>query len=410
MPQSSSTHGHPSSPLAAMREPASHSADRSSGSPISRSLDSQPHIPSYVPELDGLRGLAIAAVLIYHCHDKLRPLHLEGIAQWGWAGVNLFFVLSGFLITGIIVDSRRDPHFFRNFYARRGLRIWPVYVLLLALNYIIVPWIFGSFWWAWDQTRGAPWPYYLFFVQNLFFITIPGTIGPTWSLAIEEQFYVVWAPVARFFRTRWLIPLLAAVIIGSPFLRMLAGANLTPTHTLRHLDGLAVGSLIALGVRQLGMAHRIWRRLTPVALAIGGAGAVYMLFRGSVFTDSLLAIGFGGMLLAALLVTGGSSVYGSALKAPPLRFLGTVSYGLYMTHILVFVLIGAFDRRMEQYGALGNLSIVAVRLVLSISVAALMWYGFEKPILRLKRFFVAKSATESPRPNDLPAPQLIPAD
>ena len=132
-------------------------------------------IASYIPELYGLRGLAIGSVLLYHCHERLHSSHLDVIAQWGWVGVNLFFVLSGFLITGIILDSRDDPHFFRNFYARRGLRIWPVYVLLLLLNYFVVPFVFGSFWWAVHEVRYAPWLHYLFFVQNLFFLALTGS-------------------------------------------------------------------------------------------------------------------------------------------------------------------------------------------------------------------------------------------
>ena len=133
-------------------------------------------IASYIPELDGLRGLAIGSVLLYHCHEKLHSSHLDVIAQWGWVGVNLFFVLSGFLITGIILDSRDDPHFFRNFYARRGLRIWPVYVLVLLLNYFVVPFVFGSFWWAVHEVRYAPWLHYIFFVQNLFFLALPAPV------------------------------------------------------------------------------------------------------------------------------------------------------------------------------------------------------------------------------------------
>ncbi|HWR36920.1 MAG TPA: acyltransferase [Clostridia bacterium] len=371
-------------------------------------------LPSYIPELDGLRGLAIAAVVIYHCHDKLRFLHLDSITQWGWVGVNLFFVLSGFLITGIIADSRQQPNFFRNFYARRGLRIWPVYLLLLLLNYVVVPLVFGSFWWAWHEVKGAPWAYYLLFIQNLFFIAIPGTVGPTWSLAIEEQFYILWAPIARFFRAAFLIPVLAVVIIGSPVIRMFAGAHLTPTHTLIHLDGLAVGSLIALGLRSARLSESTWRTIARVALALGVIGAIIMLFHGWALTDSFLAIGFGGMLLTAIAANRSPNAYGSFLKLRPLKFLGTISYGLYMTHILVFVVIGAFDARMEQYGALGNLAIVVVRLVLSISAATLLWYGFERPILALKhRFFAPKpksTAHATPVNTLIAAPEPIAAD
>ncbi len=369
--------------------------------PVSERL----RLPSYVPELDGLRGLAIASVLVYHCHPKLRSSGLEGIAEWGWVGVNLFFVLSGFLITGIIADSRHDPHFFRNFYARRGLRIWPVYVLVLLLNYFFVPLVFGTFWWAIHEMRSAPWPYYIFFVQNLFFITLPGTLGPTWSLAIEEQFYVFWAPIARAVRNRVLVPILIAVILASPLIRMMNSGFLTKTHTLIHLDGLAIGSLIALALRTFDFQRSHWRKLAGTALLIGAGGAIYMLFRGSAFTDSFLAIGFGGMLIAAFLVTGSKSWYGRFLTAPPLKFLGTISYGLYMIHILCFVVIGAFDLKMERYGLWGDLAVVGARLALSISAATLMWYGFEKPILKLKRYFVAapEQQVSAPEPVAVPA-------
>lgn len=347
------------------------------------------NLPAHIPELDGLRGLAIALVLIYHCHPKLESTHLDVIAKWGWIGVNLFFVLSGFLITGIIADSRTDQHFFRNFYARRALRIWPVYVLILLLNYFFIPWAFGSFWWGVHEMRYAPWPYYIFFVQNLFFITLPGTLGPTWSLAIEEQFYVFWAPFARIIRNRTLVPFLIAVLVASPFIRLADFKIFTATHTLTHLDGLAIGSLIAIALRELDLSRAAVRRFAFGGLLLGAAGVVIMLFHGSAFTDSFLALGFGGMLLSALLVTGQSTWYGRILTARPLNYLGTISYGLYMIHILCFVVIGAFDLKMDRFGLWGDLTVVVVRLVLSISAASLLWYGFEKPILRLKRYFVA---------------------
>ena len=341
---------------------------------------------------------------MYHCHPKLHHFGFDSIAQWGWAGVNLFFVLSGFLITGIIADSRQDPHFFQNFYARRGLRIWPVYVLLLFLIYVFVPFGFTSNkWWAWHELKSAPWLYYVFFVQNLFVLTLPGTIGPTWSLAIEEQFYVVWAPVARFVRTSALIPLLIAIILASPFIRILASGRLTPTHTLIHLDGLAIGSLIALSFRHFDFCRRTWKRIAAAAFSFGLLGSIAMLFHGSAFTDSALAVGFGGMLIAALLANSAPNFYSAFLNARPLKFLGTISYGLYMIHILTFVLIGRLDEKMAQYGAVGDFTVVFVRLVLSISAASLMWYGFEKPILRLKRLFQRK-----PEPLPVAIPELIP--
>ena len=362
-------------------------------------------IPSYIPELDGLRGIAIAVVLLYHCHTKLVSSHIDVLAKWGWIGVNLFFVLSGFLITGIIVDSRDDPHFFRNFYARRGLRIWPLYFLLLFLNFFLVPLVFGNFWWAVHETRYAPWTHYVFFIQNLLFAAIPGTLGPTWSLAIEEQFYVFWAPIARFANNAALLPLLIAVLLASPLVRLANTGFLTPVHTLTHLDGLAVGSLIALSLRMFEFDRRFWKMVATGGVMFGTAGAILMHVRGSALTDTLLAFGFGGMLIFALLVTGRQSLYGRFLTWPPLKYLGTISYGLYLIHILCFVVIGAFDLKMTRYGMWGDLAVVAVRIVLSISAASLLWYGFERPILRLKRHFVASPAAEKE-----PEPVLVTAD
>jgi peptidoglycan/LPS O-acetylase OafA/YrhL len=350
-------------------------------------------LPSYIPELDGLRGIAIAVVLLYHCHTKLESSHLDVVAKWGWIGVNLFFVLSGFLITGIIVDSRDDPRFFRNFYARRGLRIWPVYFLLLLLNFFFVPLIFGNFWWALHETRSAPWAHYIFFIQNLLFAALPGTLGPTWSLAIEEQFYLFWAPIARFARNAALLPLLIAVFVASPFIRLGTNGLLTQVHTLRHLDGLAIGALIALALRMFSFSRDAWKKLAAGGLVLGASGAVMMQFHGSNFTDTLLALGFGGLLIAALLVTGKPSLYGRFLVWRPLKYLGTISYGLYLIHILCFVLIGAFDLKMAKYGIWGDLSVVVVRIALSVTAASVLWFGFERPILRLKKYFIAKPAT-----------------
>jgi peptidoglycan/LPS O-acetylase OafA/YrhL len=153
--------------------------------------------------------------------------------------------------------------------------------------------------------------------------------------------------------------------------------------------------------------RRVWKRIALSGLALGVTGIVMMQFHGSNFTDTLLALGFGGMLIAALLVTGKPSLYGRFLTWRPLKYLGTISYGLYLIHILCFVLIGAVDLKMAKYGMSGDLAVVAVRIVLSISVASLMWYGFERPILRLKKYFVAKPSVPA---NKEESPTLALAD
>ncbi len=346
-------------------------------------------IPSHTPELDGLRGVAILWVILYHCHDKLNGTPLLDIAKWGWAGVNLFFVLSGFLITGILLDSRSreqsSRQFFRDFYARRALRIWPVYVLVLFLVYVGVPVLFGTSWLA--QAKAAPWLRYALFVQNLFIVPLPGTLGPTWSLAIEEQYYLLWAPLARWLHPRNLLLLLAGVILASPFLRMALAGAVSRTHTLIHLDGIAFGSLVAVVLRTIPLAQDTWRKIAPCVIL---AGAMWLVYASSHFPaglDTAFALLFTGILLSAVSFAGTNRWYISVWKLRGLRFYGRISYGLYMVHILVFVIFGNFDRAMEQHGVRGNLTIVLVRLVISTGIATLLWYGFEKPILRLKRYF-----------------------
>lgn len=346
-------------------------------------------VPNYIPELDGLRGLAILWVILYHCHDKLNGTPLLAVAKWGWAGVNLFFVLSGFLITGILLDSRSKPQsagqFFRDFYARRALRIWPVYVLVLFLVYVGVPVLFGASWLS--EAKAAPWLHYALFMQNLFMVPLPGTLGPTWSLAIEEQYYLVWAPLTRWIRPRDLLVLLASVILASPFLRIALSGAVSRTNTLIHLDGIALGSLIALLLRTIPLERDTWRKIAPCVIVAGSVGLVYASSRFPAALDSMFALLFAGMLLAAVSFTGTRGMYTSIWKLRWLRFYGRISYGLYMVHILVFVVLGNFDQRMEQYGMQGSVTIVLVRLFLATIAATLLWYGFEKPILRCKRYF-----------------------
>lgn len=347
-------------------------------------------LPAFIPAFDGLRGIAILAVLLYHCLPRLRGTFLEAFIVWGWSGVSLFFVLSGFLITGIILDSGGSPRFYANFFARRFLRIWPVYYLLLFLFYFFFPFLFSGYRWMFHDIAAAPWLFLLLFVQNLWPIALPGAIGPTWSLAIEQQFYLFWAPIARRVPPRWLLLVATAMLATSPLVRLFYGNRFTPTNTLTHLDGLAVGALIAIAVRVFDWSSGAWKAVARTALVVGVAGIVLMLHHGSAFTDTLLSIGFGGMLLAALLgqARPRPSLYCRALTLPPLLFIGKISYGLYVTHILVFSILGGYvDKPLDHFGIPGNLAIVAIRLAASIGFAALLWIRFEKPILGLKRHF-----------------------
>ena len=360
-------------------------------------------LPSYLPELDGLRGLAILAVVLYHCdYKQLERTSLHGAVAWGWAGVDLFFVLSGFLITSNLLGAREKPRYFHNFHARRFLRIWPVYLLVLAVVYAQSDWFIGPP--PLEAIRTAPWWAYLLCVQNLFHLTLPPALGPTWALALEEQYYILWAPLVRWLRRPWMLAaVLAGALVCSPLVRHLNPVWLwgLPTHTLIHLDGIALGSLLALGLYTLTLSRRVWLWIGLGAFVLGMAAAA-TLAGGTSLLDSALAVGFTGVVLAAIASstgvpgdrssspgwsTGACNPLNALLRRGPLAFYGRISYGLYMTHIMVFIYLGSFDAHMDRYGFAGILAVVALRLVATTAVATALWYGLESQILKFKRYF-----------------------
>ena len=159
-----------------------------------------------LPQLDGIRGIAILLVIFHNETVKYPFLYLDRIFANGWMGVDLFFVLSGLLITGILLDTRQSAGYFKNFYARRCLRTWPLYYASLLLMFGIIPLLLPA------QgkivfERSSPWWAFPLYLQN-FLIPAPekatGLLGVTWSLAIEEQFYLVWPLMVRFCSTRLL--------------------------------------------------------------------------------------------------------------------------------------------------------------------------------------------------------------
>ncbi len=342
-------------------------------------------LPTYLPELDGMRGLAILWVVLYHCNPRLEGTWIHYASIWGWSGVILFFILSGFLITSNLLATRDKPRYFHNFHARRALRIWPLYLLVLAVVYAQSDWFIGPR--PLDAIKAAPWLAYFFFVQNLFHITLPPALGPTWALAIEEQYYFFWAPLVRFLRRPWtLAVVLAAALVGSPLMRHTHFSWITPTHTLIHLDGLAWGSLLALGIHTLRLGRRIWLGLGLGGLVLGIAAAG-TIAAGTAYLDSALALAYAGGILALIASTGARSPINAVLRSGPFAYYGRISYGVYMTHIMIFIYLGSFDLRMDRYGIPGNLAVVALRLAVTTAVASALWYGFESRILKLKRHF-----------------------
>ncbi len=190
-----------------------------------------------IPQLDAVRGLAVLLVLV-HNTDQYPSHLLHLISDNGWMGVDLFFVLSGFLITGILLDTKQSDGYFRNFYARRCLRIWPLYYSVLLFMFVIVPFVRPSEAHAVFEARSSPWWAFPIFLQN-FLVPIPamatGPLGVTWSLAVEEQFYLVWPLVVRFCTEAQLRKIAIAVDLsfsGSAFLFVPASGQYLLEHVL----------------------------------------------------------------------------------------------------------------------------------------------------------------------------------
>jgi len=185
----------------------------------------------------------------------------------------------------------------------------------------------------------------------------------------------------------WMLAaVLGAAVVAAPLFRMSHFAWITPTHTLTHLDGIATGSLLAVGLHCIELSRRAWLAIAVAGILVGfcAAGTVA---GGTAWLDTALSAGFGGMVLGAIASTGARNPVNAVLRRGPLAFLGKISYGMYMVHIMVFIYFGWFDQRMNAHGVVGRMAVVAFRLVASVAAASVLWYGLESRILRLKRYF-----------------------
>jgi len=354
-----------------------------------------------MPGLDALRGVAVLLVVLYHglywdlpagpVADTLAVVRYTRLISWGWLGVTLFFVLSGFLITGILLDTRATQHYWKNFYLRRLLRIFPALVLLLA------------FLWAFE---GFTWQYVLACLAYMGNVTaslgVPGPIyNPLWSLAVEEQFYLVWPWLVRWL-PRWAFACVAAsCLVVCPLLRGLSfhlHYALGDPHGMTYLiaDHLAMGACLALFLRS-GHATLARCRWLCVALLSGGAlllaasVPLHWLHRNSLGSCIMQAEPFlwifTGLLLLALLFGDRPWVLAATR---PLRSLGHISYGLYLCHLLPFEW---FDHAARHFGRTSGspltLAYVGFRFAtcfaLAVALSTLSRRYYEAYFLRLKR-------------------------
>lgn len=374
---------------------------------------------SRIPALDGLRGLAALGVFLLHSLvygpqqlTSALARAIDFVFRLGWIGVDIFFVLSGFLITRILLSERqRDPvSYFLTFYARRALRIFPVYFLCLFLLFIVVPSVGLTYWFDDYAGLAARQHWMWLYLQNLAFVdpaasiydSYPGLmyVGHTWSLAVEEQFYLLWPAFVWWIRDpkqikRWCVGIVIAVL-AVRFFSIYNGVHhhVMAFHTLTRIDELTVGAWIAVAYRK-GMR---WRSallgaglaLSIVALSVGTFDPFCNETVAPVVTYTLLAIACGA-LLVGILEENGRLVWFLTLE--PLQKLGRISYAFYLFHqpVLYFVRLpwvrdggeAAFLEMPIRYQIL----FASSAFVLTYGLAWVSWHLIEKRCLRLKTFF-----------------------
>jgi len=363
---------------------------------------------AHVPALDGLRGVAVLLVLVFHfAHIDGDGGGVErvllGFTRSGWAGVDLFFVLSGFLITGILLDARGSDGYFRAFYLRRVLRIFPLYYAYLAVLFFLLPAVLPTLDVRRD-TQGWLWTYLgnVLFAREGGFHASPFT-GHFWSLAVEEQFYLVWPLLVWWLPRRRLAAVCLGLVAGAFALRFAIHRttfNATAAYVLTpaRMDALALGALVAVAAREPTWWPRV-RRLAPWGLAAAAAavGAVWArqggLFGGDpvvqVWAFGPLAVGFAAVLVLAL-GGGAPSPLSRALSGPALRTAGKYSYGLYVLHYPIFLALDAAGITSAALAArlggrlAGIAAFVAVAGAVTFAGAFLSWHGMEKRFLRWK--------------------------
>jgi peptidoglycan/LPS O-acetylase OafA/YrhL len=350
-------------------------------------------------QLDGVRGVAIALVLVWHYFACELAVATPGrflsralvATRLAWSGVDLFFVLSGFLICGILLDHRDAPNFFRVFYARRVYRIFPLYFALVGAYFLArrtslahsptFAWLLGSPLPSWS---------YATFSQNVLMGSRgdfgPHWLGVTWSLAVEEQFYLVIPLLVYLLDRRALVATFVMLILSAPLLRGVSTGIQSLVETPCRSDSLLAGGLLAVLVREpefLAMVRRAHGAVLALLAALLFGTAVLTLRPGwfGVLDHSLLS----GLhvVLVLLAFTESSPFLGRILSAAPLVWLGRVSYGVYMLHETVAGLLhGWIFGHVPQIRTGAEAGVTVLALVVTCILAEVSFRFFESPLLR----------------------------
>jgi peptidoglycan/LPS O-acetylase OafA/YrhL len=365
---------------------------------------SNPPGDARVPELDGIRAIAIWMVLVHHVFFAFPrassayegiPVVLLRLVDHGWLGVDLFFILSGFLITGILIESKSKPNYAKNFYMRRVLRIFPLYFVAVVTMWLFYP----------DSTSYLLLSFvFLANFANGFQIHEPHGMGILWSLNIEEHFYLAWPWVVFCLGKRKLAYLAASIVVLTPFIRGFSAANgMNLLHIYSYswfrFDGLAVGALIAIWVRSSYCSRR---NTLALAMAVLAAGLVItaigmpfgLMEKGTAgaalrYTQAQTVFAAGMLAVLALLNTPFTAI----LRSRFARLTGELSYCLYLVHLAIgdayVTLTNHYRVNLEPH--LGTFGAVLFRAAVIATVSYLVALAsrkyLERPILRWKVLF-----------------------
>lgn len=366
----------------------------------------------HIPALDGIRGLAILLVSIYRfsgIRDYETAAWIKPLLEFGTHGVDLFFVLSGFLITGILFDSKGDEHYFRNFYARRTLRIFPLYYFTLFAVLVLPPLVGLSTAWlkASPTDVSSLWYYGGNVLMSYRGEWNLGGLNHFWSLCVEEHFYLVWPLVifacSRTTAMRICVAAFLASAGGRVLWMLLGGNNVAPeVFTLFRLDALCAGAWIALAARGPNGLTNLLPGAKLVALGTGLLLLPVIALHKQILTipTTLYACFFAAFILLAVASAKHDGWLSFLGKSKLLQWLGRYSYGMYVYQNLLLVGLAAFfsPAIIEQWtesAAIGRVVFLISMFALTCGVAWVSWNLFEKRCLAFKHYFEAKKHADS---------------
>lgn len=349
---------------------------------------------TYHKELDGVRTVAVLMVIFFHFFYELNlPPLITKIANFGRTGVSLFFVLSGFLITRILLATKESPNYFSSFYVRRFLRIFPLYYFFLALIFIILPLISGKPF-APFNLQVYCWTY----LQNFALAFRWDQVGPRhlWSLSVEEHFYLFWPLLIYLLSIRKIAGAIVLIIVIAFVVKyiMIVHDYAVYYFTFARIDELAIGALLAV----LEIKKKLTDKNANKFLLISVSFAIPTIALMTIFTDiknpiiqivkyNLLAFAFWGMV-GYVISSRQTSWVKRFLRSKPMVFAGKISYGLYIYHPLCIAAIWSFSPQMNL------VLIFVIAVIFTFTAATASYYLLELNFLKLKRFFEYKKEKE----------------